>query len=88
MLKQLTLRGFDEAVAREIERVAREEGVSLNQSVQKLLRRGLAQSDNGVADGVIGDSLDHLIGTWTAEEADEFDRAVADFDVIDESMWE
>lgn len=88
MLKQLTLRGFDENVAREIERVAREERVSLNQSAQKLLRRGLAHSDDQDDDGVIGDSLDHLIGTWTAEEADEFDRAVADFAVIDESMWE
>lgn len=88
MLKQLTLRGFDAAVAREIERVAREEGVSLNQSVQRLLSRGLAHSESKDENGVIGDSLDHLIGTWTAEEADEFDRAVADFEVIDESMWE
>lgn len=88
MLKQLTLRGFEESVAREIERVAREEGVSLNRSVHKLLRRGLASSDNKDDSGAIGNSLDHLIGTWTAEEADEFDRAVADFEVIDESMWE
>ena len=71
-----------------IERVAREEGVSLNQSVQKLLRRGLAHSEDEDESGVTGNSLDHLIGTWTAEEADEFDRAVADFEVIDESMWE
>ena len=84
--KQLTVRGLDEDIVHELERIAEEEDVSLNQSVRKLLRRGLAHSGNE-ADGVIGNSLNHLIGTWTAEEADKFDRAVADFNVIDESMW-
>lgn len=86
-LKQLTVRGLDEDIVHELERIAEEEDVSLNQSVRKLLRRGLAHSDNDHDDRVIGNSLDHLIGTWTAEEADAFDRAVADFNVIDESMW-
>ena len=27
---------------------------------------------------IVGDALDHLIGTWTQEEADELDRAVAE----------
>ena len=87
MLKQLTLRGFEEEVAREVERVAQEEGVSLNQSVQRILRRGIGQSRDSDDLGVVGASLDDLFGTWSPEEADEFDRAVADFEVIDESMW-
>lgn len=87
MMKQLTLRGFDEEVAREIERVAREEGLSLNRSVQRILRRGvvlMAHED----DRVVGNSLDHLIGTWSAKEADELEQAVADFGVIDQAIWE
>ena len=36
---------------------------------------------------VVGDSLDHLIGTWTAEDAAEMDRALEDFSRIDEEMW-
>ncbi len=51
------------------------------------MRRGLGQSGSSDDEGVIGDSLDHLFGTWSREEADEFDRAVADFEVIDESIW-
>ena len=86
--KQLTVRGLDEDVVRELERIAAEEGVSLNQSVKKLLRNGLAHAGAEENNAVIGNSLDHIIGTWTAEEADEFDRAVADFNVIDESIWE
>ena len=86
-LKQLTVRGLDEDVVRELQRIAEEEDLSLNQSVRKLLRRGLGQSGSSNDEGVIGDSLDHLFGTWSREEADEFDRAVADFEVIDESIW-
>ena len=86
-LKQLTVRGLEEDVVRELQRIAEEEGLSLNQSVQKLLRRGLGQLETSDDEGVIGDSLDHLFGTWSSEEADEFDKAVADFEVIDESIW-
>jgi hypothetical protein len=28
-----------------------------------------------------------LAGTWTKEQADEFDRAVASFGQIDEDLW-
>ena len=38
-------------------------------------------------DGTVGSSLDHLIGTWTAEEAAEVNNALKDFGQIDESMW-
>jgi len=31
--------------------------------------------------------LDVLAGTWSAEEADEFHRAIADLDQIDPSLW-
>lgn len=36
---------------------------------------------------VVGSSLDHLIGTWTADEADEMERAIEDLARIDEAMW-
>ena len=37
--------------------------------------------------GTVGSSLDHLIGTWTAEEAAGVNNALKDFEQIDESMW-
>ena len=36
---------------------------------------------------VVGDSLDHLIGSWSREEAAEFLKAVEVFEEIDESLW-
>ena len=47
----------------------------MNQAVLKLLRRGAGIGHGkGTAD-TVGASLDHLIGTWTPEEADEMDKA-------------
>ena len=34
-----------------------------------------------------GTSLDHLIGSWSDEEAAELDAALEEFEVIDEASW-
>ena len=86
-MKQLTIRGFDEELAHRIERLSRLEGISLNQAVLRLLRKGAGLGEKKEVADVVGSSLDHLIGTWSAEEADEIERAVADFEEIDEAMW-
>ena len=41
---------------------------------------------NESADGV-GSSLDHLIGSWTTEEADEFDAALEAFEHVNGIVW-
>lgn len=79
-LKQLTLRGLDPSLAAEIRRLAKEEGISLNQATLRILKEGAGLLE-GKAPGkrVIGDSLDHLIGTWSKEEASRFLRSIQDF---------
>ena len=84
-MNQLTIRGFDAELATYIQDLARREGISLNRAVMRLIRRG-ADLDLDDAD-VVGSSLDHLMGTWSAEEADRIDRALVDFSRIDEAMW-
>ena len=86
-MKQLTIRGFDDALARRIRRVARAEGVSLNQAVIRLLQKGAGLDQSTDEPEVIGDALDHLIGTWSDDEAAELARAVGDFETIDLEMW-
>jgi hypothetical protein len=87
-VKQLTVRGFDPRLTREIERLAEEEGISLNQAALRLLNRGAGLDRPAPAQNVVGHSLDHLIGTWTAEEAAAVERAAADFEDVDEAMWQ
>ena len=86
-MHQLTIRGFDEELERHIRQLASREGISLNRAVLRLLRRGAGLGERSDAPETVGDSLDHLIGTWTAEETSEFDRALEDFSRIDEEMW-
>ena len=77
-LQQLTVRGLDQALIERIRRLANQDGISLNQAVLKLLRRGAGIGAPQGGRSVVGASLDHLIGTWTRDEAEAMDRALAD----------
>jgi hypothetical protein len=84
--RQLTLRGFDSRLARELERVARQEGISLNKAALRLMRLGAGLEEQG-APATIGHSLDDLIGTWTRREAESFLRSIESCDQVDEELW-
>ena len=86
-MNQLTVRGFGDELGESIRRMAQSEGISLNQAALKLLRKGAGLSDGQRSENAIGDSLDDLFGTWTAEEADEFNAALEVFETVDESAW-
>ena len=86
-MHQLTIRGLDEELERRIRQLAGREGISLNRAVLRLLRRGAGLGESNDKPEIVGDSLDHLIGTWTAEEAAEIDRSLEDFSRIDEETW-
>ena len=87
-MNQLTVRGFDDELSAAVSRLAKREGISLNRAVLKLLRKGAGLTDGKGGADTVGDSLDHLIGTWTAAEADEMLSALRELDTIDESAWE
>ena len=86
-MRQLTIRGLDEELERRIRRLAGREGISLNRAVLRLLRRGADLGESCDKPETVGDSLDHLIGTWSAEQAVEFDRGLEVSLRIDEEMW-
>ena len=86
-MKQLTVRGLGDGLARAIRRLATRDGTSLNRAAVKLMRRGAGLAEGQDAD-VVGSSLDHLIGTWSGAEADETDGALRHSEVLDESVCE
>ena len=87
-MNQLTVRGFDDELNARLRRLARREGISLNQAALRLLRKGAGLAEEGRrGHGKVGTSLDDLFGGWTAEEADAFNKALEDFEVIDEEKW-
>ena len=67
-MTQLTLRGFDADVERALRRLARQEGISLNQAALKLLRKGAGLS--GGTSHAIGDALDPFVGSVTEEDTE------------------
>ena len=86
-MNQLTVRGFDDELSAGIQRLAKSEGISLNQAALRLLRKGAGLTQETGGANTVGSSLDHLIGTWTQEEADELDAALKHFETIDETLW-
>jgi hypothetical protein len=86
-VKQFTVRGFDDDLEREIRRVAEREDISLNEALIRLLRRGAGLATDGPSWDRVGSSLDHLAGTWSEEEAREFNEIQRDFERVDPGLW-
>ena len=81
-MKQLTVRGVPDELARALEREKKRRGQSLNQTILELLSQALGvgnKHDNG---------LSELAGSWTAEELHEFDKNTTVFEQIDPELWQ
>jgi plasmid stability protein len=81
----MTLRGIDDRTAAALKKRARHEGNSVNTLTLRLLRQSLGL-DKPRRDTVHTD-LDHLAGTWGTVDVEEFTRATAAFESIDEALW-
>jgi hypothetical protein len=86
-MNQLTVRGFDRELERRLRQVAKERGVSLNRAALILLREGAGLGRGRGPARVVGDSLDDLIGTWSAHDERAFQRAIEVFEAIDSRLW-
>lgn len=72
----------DEMTVSWIRKEAQRRGLSIEAMTLELVRKGIASSQPGPFY-----DLDALAGTWTQEQAEEFLRAIADFERIDEKLW-
>lgn len=73
------------AMERQLASIAKERGWSLSQTVIRLLEERFAPPVEVSRTGK--DPIDSLAGSWSAEEAEEFDRAVAAGRQLDPSPW-
>ncbi len=99
-MKQLTLRGFDDELARRLEAIARGRSISLNRAALLLMRRGAGLApaaerrvdwltNDGPAEArTIGSALDKFVGVWSEEEEREFLRSIEKIDQVDPELWE
>lgn len=86
-MDQLTVRGFDKALAWRIKEVAKTQRISLNQAAVTLLRQGAGLDPVSKPPERIGDFLNKLIGAWTSDEAEELLKSIRPMETIDSELW-
>jgi hypothetical protein len=85
-MKAITVRNLPPRLAKAVRERARRERTSLNGAVIRLIEERLEAGHAKPAAAQHHD-LDFLFGTWTKEEADEFDGALALQRAIDGELW-
>ena len=83
-MNQLTLRQIPDRVAEKLRAAARERGESINKTAIHLLSIALRIEKHPS----IKRKISNLAGTWSQEEADEFEKHVAFSEIVDEDVWQ
>ena len=80
-MANLSLRGLDDATLARIRASARRLKVSVNRLIVETLCRQYAPGPRQ------RDQIDELAGTWSAQEAREFETAIKPFSEVDPALW-
>ena len=81
----MSIRGMDDQTLTRLKKQAAQEGSSLNSLALRLLQgTGAATQPGGLKKF---DDLDALAGTWSDEEARDFERNTAAFAEVDAALW-
>jgi hypothetical protein len=82
-MRVLTIRGVSKRLSDALEREKRRRGRSLNQTVLDVLSDRLGVGESGPR----RNGLARLGGTWSQEEFEQFEAAVASTEQVDEELW-
>lgn len=85
-MKAITLRNLPPEVAKTIQQRAKQKKTSVNKAVIELLEESIGKKPEK-KEKVRYHDLDHLIGTWTKEEAEEFEKLLAEQRTIEPEFW-
>jgi hypothetical protein len=86
-MKAITLRNLPPELARAVRKEADRQRTSINRAVISLLERKTEGRKKRTRETTAHDDLDALAGSWTAQEAAEFDKALAAQRSIDSELW-
>lgn len=85
-MKAVTLRSVPRHVAEAIRKEAHRKGMSLNKAVISLLENRAVAREKKIRRSRHHE-LDGLAGSWSKQEAAEFDKSLADQRAIDPDLW-
>jgi hypothetical protein len=86
LMKPITLRNLPPRVALAIRQRARERGLSLNKTIIGMLEESVGGPER--KGRRLYHDLDHLFGTWTPDEAGEFEADLREQRKIDPELWQ
>ena len=81
----MTLRGIDDAISGALKEKVRRKDTSVNNVMFRILKESLGIEKKKRI--VVYDDLDHLAGTWSLNDLNEFENATSAFEKVDEDMW-
>ncbi len=85
-MSNLSLRGVDPETLASLKARARQEGISVNALIVRLIEQGLGKAARKPSAHRY-DDLDALAGSWSTEEAQEFASGIAPFSEVDPELW-
>ncbi len=84
-MKTISIHNLEDKVAALLRKKAKESNMSLNKTVQKLLKRSLGLEKTNTSDHR-GEFRD-LSGVWSKNDEDEFKRTTREFETIHKEEW-
>lgn len=84
-MPDITLPNVDEETVSRLTEKARREGLSISTFLLKIIHRAVGTKE-GQKRRIYTD-LDHLAGTWSAEETSAFLNSISDFEKVDDQLW-
>ena len=83
MEKTIVLENLDDTSAAWLEQEAERRSLPVEQVALELIQQAVKNAQLETYH-----DLDDLAGTWSDEETDEFLRVIADFERVDEKLWQ
>jgi len=84
-MKTISIRGIDPDTDRVIKDRAQQNNLSVNQWILQALKKATGTGKEPRFKKY--HDLDHLAGTWSKEDAKEFNKTMRMFEKIDEEIW-
>ncbi len=84
--KAVTLRSLSPELTQELRRRALQSGQSMNKTIGAVLEAALL-GPRPKAAATVHHDLDWFFGSWSQEQAAEFDRALAEQRVVEPELW-
>ena len=88
VLKQLTIRGVGMNLHKSIKEEARRRGLSINRYVLLVLQEAVGFGSIDENPETSFHDLDHLAGTWTQKEFEEFEKQLVTQRSIEQELWQ